>query len=187
MQTLRIAVLSVFLAVPLAAGQPPAPAPVPPSTQPAAAPPPATVPDQLARLNQTLEHIAQLLERQNDGQKLDLLLRRVEVGSRRVSSLEQQLDKAQSDKRSMEDTSYRMRSQLAAMKTRVEGLSPDEQAANQSTFEAGMKNMEDEAKLADLRVQQATQRVLDLQGELDGQKQDLQALQNLLDRKLQGQ
>lgn len=174
MRTLRIAVLAALLAVPLSAAPP-------------SAPTAGTIPDELSRLNHTLEHIATLLERQVDGQNLDLLLRRVEIGSRRVTSLEQQLEKAESDKRNLEDQSYRLRSQVAAMKSQLDGMSADEQAANQNNYELGMKNMKDEVKLSDFRVQQATQRVLDLQNELDARKRDLQGLQDLLDRKLQGQ
>ncbi len=187
MRTLRLAALAALLAVPLAAAQPPAPVPARPTAQPAAAPPPAPIPEQLAHLNATLEHISQLLERQLDGQKLDLLLRRVEIGNRRVTALEQELERAEGEKRSVEDGRYRLQFQIQAMRRQLDVLPSDPHDTNQSDLEAGIQNATNELRLSDLRIQQATQRVLDLQNELDGQKHDLQGLKDLLDRQLQGQ
>ena len=73
------------------------------------------------------------------------------------------------------------------MRRQLDVLPSDPHDTTQSDLEAGIQNATNELRLSDLRIQQATQRVLDLQNELDGQKHDLQGLKDLLDRQLQGQ
>ncbi len=187
MHTLRIAALAALFALPLAAAPPPAPASATPAARPAVAPPAAPVPEQLAHLNATLEHISQLLERQLDGQKLELLLRRVEIGNRRVTSLEQELERADGDKRAMEDQRYRLRAQIDSMTQELQAMSPSELEEKRQEYRHRLQNAQTELNVIDVRHQEATQRVLDLQNELEGRKHDLQGLKDLLDRQLLGQ
>jgi chromosome segregation ATPase len=143
---------------------------------------PAGVATELQRLNATLTRIATLLERQLEGQRLDLRLKRLEVASRRVESLEDDLARARSSRTSLADERFGMQSRLEMMATEVEQSDSD----SLPMYEAMTRQAERQMKLLDTRLAELDARILELENELTRRRDDLQALQDRLDRELDG-
>jgi chromosome segregation ATPase len=174
---LSAALLLALLAVPLEAiAQPRPPAQEPSGQEPAA------VAAELGRLNATLERIAGLLERQLQGQRLDLMLKRVDGASRQVDALEGELGRLRSGRSSLVDERFRMQSRLEAMVTEVEHSDPEALPA----YEAMSREAERGLKHLDTRIAETDARILELENELARRSGDLQALQDRLDRELDG-
>jgi chromosome segregation ATPase len=143
---------------------------------------PASVAAELGRLNVTLERIAGLLERQLQGQRLDLMLKRVDGASRQVDGLEGELGRLRSGRSSLVDERFRMQSRLEAMVTEVEHSDPEALPA----YEAMSREAERGLKHLDTRIAETDARILEVENELARRSGDLQALQDRLDRELDG-
>lgn len=183
-----LAVLAAPFLLVLALAPLPAPAgAVPGPDQPAAEEaPPEAVASELARLNRTLSRIVELLERQTEGQRLDLALKRLEVESDRVSALEEELRRAESSKQSLEDEEFMLRTRFSSLAAEVE------QAETETSVEQ-LRFLEQQAAQAERmldriasQVEEKERRILELQNELTRRRSDLQALQDRLDRQLEG-
>lgn len=143
---------------------------------------PAGVAAELQLLNSTLARIAALLERQLEGQRLDLRLKRLEVASRRVDALEDDLSRARSSRTSLADERFGMQSRLEMMATEVEQSDSD----SLPMYEAMTRQAERQMKLLDTRLAELDARILELENELTRHRDDLQAFQDRLDRELDG-
>lgn len=143
---------------------------------------PAGLAAELQLLNSTLARIAALLERQLEGQRLDLRLKRLEVASRQVESLEDDLARARSSRTSLADQRFQMQSRLEMMSTEVDQSSSEALPM----YEAMTREIERHLKLLDTRVAELDARILELENELTRRRDDLQALQDRLDRELDG-
>jgi len=154
--------------------------PQPPAQEPAVEP--AAVAAELGQLNATLQRIAGLLERQLQGQRLDLMLKRVEVASRQVNSLEGELGRLQSNRTSLADEHFGMRSRLETLDTEVELSEP----ASLPAYEAMIRQIEQGLKHMETRISEMDARILEVENELVRRRGDLQALQDRLDRDLDG-
>jgi chromosome segregation ATPase len=143
---------------------------------------PAGVAAELQRLNASLARIASLLERQLEGQRLDLKLQRLEVASRRLDALEGDLARARSSRTSLADERFGMQSRLEMMSTEVERSDSDALPM----YEAMTRGAERQMKLLDARIAELDARIAELENELRGRRADLQALEDRLDRELDG-
>lgn len=173
--SLLVLLIAVLAAVPVVgqeAAQEPRPAP--------------TVEEQLARLNSTLARIAELLERQVEGQSLDLALKRVQFGSGRVETLERDLRNAEDRRSSLSDEQYRIRSRLEMMAGEFEDLSPEQLEGRRPMYEQMIGQAERELEILDARLLETEQRIIDLENELTRRRDDLRAIQDQLDRELAG-
>lgn len=182
LRTLAVAVSVLLLAAPAApvAGQEPSP---PPGSSAEA---PGDVQDQLARLNRTLERIAGLLERQVEGQRLDLTLKRLELGNQRIRTLESELRSAEEKKRSLEDRQYEVQSRLKMFEDELERMEPEQIEDNRGSFTIMVGQAERELDVIEARLQETRQRILELENEVTRRRDDLRSLQDGLDRKLGG-
>lgn len=178
---LRAARFALSLLVVLIASSPTVAAqPDPPDQEPTAEP--IAVAAQLGRLNTTLERIAGLLEQQLQGQRLDLMLKRVDVASRQVDSLEGELARLRSGRSSLTDERFRMQSRLEELAMEVEHSDPEALPA----YEAMTREAERLLKHLDTRIGEMDARILEAENELARHWGDLQALQDRLDRELDG-
>lgn len=141
-----------------------------------------SVADQLDRLNATLTRIAELLERQAEGQRLDLSLQRVELASRRVDSVETELARARSERSSLQDNLYMMNVQLETLASQAERSDPEALP----TVEEEVRQTEHAMELLEARLKEREQSVLELENELARRQRDLEILQDRLDRELEG-
>lgn len=178
---LGLLALSVPAAFP-ALGQQPAPRKAPAETSQAT----PDVAEELVRLNRTLERIAELMESQAEGQRLDLSLRRLAVESERVAVLERDLRTAEATRTSLEDQRFSVRGRLTMLASEVETMPAD----TPPEHFRGVERMTEEAQRMLTRFQSQMeaqdQRILELQNELTRRRADLQALQDRLDRELDG-
>jgi chromosome segregation ATPase len=145
-------------------------------------PAPESVAGQLDRLNRTLTRIAELLERHIEGQRQEVSLKRLELATRRVETLESELARARSDLTSLEDNGYFVRSELETLASQAERSDPESLPA----LEDQVQETERTLRLVEERVKQRVQRILELENELTRRRQDLEALQDRLDRELEG-
>lgn len=144
------------------------------------------VQDQLARLNRTLERIAGLLERQVEGQRLDLTLKRLELGNRRIQTLESELRSAEEKARSLEDRQYEIQSRLKMFEDELERMEPEQIQDNRGSFTIMVGQAERELDVVEVRLQETRQRILELENEVTRRRDDLRSLQEGLDRELGG-
>lgn len=143
---------------------------------------PAAVAAELQRLNGTLARIAELLEHQLAGQRLDLRLKRLEAAARRVDALEGDLARARSGRTSLADERFQMQSRMETMATEVDQADPD----SLPMYEAMTGQAERLLAHLDTRIAELDTRILDLENELTRRRADLQALEDRLDRELEG-
>lgn len=143
---------------------------------------PAAVAVELQRLNGTLSRIAELLERQLEGQRLDLRLKRLEVASRRVDALESDLARLRSSRESLANEQFGMQSRMETMATEVEQADPD----SLPMYETMARQLERFLERRGTRIAELDARILEIENELTGRRADLQALEDRLDRELDG-
>lgn len=146
-----------------------------------AAEPPA-VAAELQYLNETLNRIATLLERQLEGQALDLQLKRLEVASRRVDSLEEDLSRVRSSREGLTEERMRVETRLEHLAVRVE----DADSEDLPEFEVALRQSQRMMDRLESRTSELDARILALENELTGRRSDLQALEDQLDRALAG-
>ncbi|HSL83327.1 MAG TPA: hypothetical protein VLF66_11170 [Thermoanaerobaculia bacterium] len=151
----------------------------PPSEVPAE---PAAVAAELRRLNGTLARIVELLEDQLEGQRLDLRLKRLEAAARRVDALDGELARAKSGRTSLADERFHMQSRMESMVTEVDRADPEALPA----YEAMTQQAERFLAHLETRIAEHDARILDLENELARRRADLQALEDRLDRELEG-
>jgi len=149
-------------------------------------PPERTVGERLDQLNGTLTRIAELLERQVEGQRLDLALKRVQFGSERVETLERDLRNAEDRRSSLSDEQYRIRSRLEMMAGELEEMSPEDLEGRRPMYEQMIGQAERELEILDTRIVETEQRIIDLEAELTRRRDDLRSIQDQLDRELAG-
>ncbi len=147
---------------------------------------PVEVESQLARLNRTLERIAGLLERQIEGQRLDLTLKRLELGNQRIQTLESELRQAEEKKRSLEDRQYEVQSRLKMFEDELERMEPEQIQDNRGSFTIMVGQAERELDVIEARLQETRRRILELENEVTRRRDDLRSLQDGLDRELGG-
>ena len=79
----------------------------------------ATLHSQLERLNDNIERIAMLLERSLQGQQLDLLIQRVEMGASRLAVAEQNLRSAQATRATLDNEKSEIEARLTQIAQRA--------------------------------------------------------------------
>ncbi len=148
--------------------------------------PAPTIEGELARLNRTLERIVGLLERQVEGQQLELTMRRIEVASSLSRSLAEELRRAREQRAAHEEERTRVQGRLASLAEAIEsgdesvfGTSPAQ--LKQYTDQMGL-----ELKLATDRIRDLDLRIAELENELASRRQEIRAWQDLVDRRLGG-
>ena len=161
-----------FLAVPPVAGR---------ETE-AAPPDRGSVADQLDRLNATLARIAELLERQAEGQRLELALKRVELANRRVESVEAELANTRSQRSSLQDNLSMVDAELESLASQAERSEPDDLPAVEEQVREAQRAME----ILKGRMEDRDRSILELENELARRRRDLEVLQDRLDRELDG-
>jgi len=141
----------------------------------------AEVPDQLALLNQTMAEIADLLERNLEGQRLGLVMARIQLSSSRSAGAEQQLSATRATRADLEDQKAKMESQLGNFADRLEIGQVDMSAED-------IETMADEStlqiKLLKNRIKALDREIVELEGALSRYQRDLDDWQTLIDRRL---
>ncbi len=103
-----------------------------------------------------------------------------------MASLESQLRAAESEHRSLEDERFHFRSTIETLGRQIEEMPADELEANRKSYDGMLRDARTALTRLESRLGEAERRVLDLRNALAAHSEDLEALENLLDRQLQG-
>ncbi len=148
------------------------------------APPQAAQAAQLAKIQVTLEKIAATLARQSEGQDLDLLMKRVQLGVSQISEVERRLKDAETRREQIQDRKVQHEMQIRMFEARSEraesdGMSPEDR-------EAFVLNMQDQLKRTTQRITTANAEINELQSRVTEAQSDLESWKTDLDRRLGG-
>lgn len=134
---------------------------------------------ELVRLNRSLEEIVTLLKQSVEHQELNLLIQRVELSGRRLSSLEDELARVRSSLDGFEEERVR----LEAMREQLESVQ-DPAREEAEDIERQVQDLDFALKLLKDQSWNREQRKLDLEGKISTLEEDLQALEGVLDERL---
>ena len=134
---------------------------------------------ELARLNETLEQVQNLLAQQVETQTLDLLLKRAQLVSGEVAQLDTQLRQARSERDELDDQRIQMQAHL--------------EAARDSNSDISFEDLENMTRYQTIGLHSITRRltkvdteIIEVQNRLDNKQRDLDDWRDLLDRRLSG-
>jgi hypothetical protein len=141
----------------------------------------AEVPAQLAQLNQTLAEIADLLERNLEGQRLGLVMARIQLSSGRSVKAEEQLATARATRADLQNQKARMEGQLQIFADQMDmgqvDMPPEqiEVMADESALQLDLLKK---------RIRGMDREIMQLENALARYQQDLDDWQALIDRHL---
>jgi chromosome segregation ATPase len=141
----------------------------------------ARILDRLTQIHGALERIADSLEGQLDGQRLDLMLKRLEVSERRVAPLEEQVRKAQAERSLLQDREERAELQLSEMADRI---AAGELELSDSEAEAAVAQMELDLEQFRSRISELDGQLAGLENELTRVREGIRDWQDYVDREL---
>ena len=141
----------------------------------------AEVPAQLAQLNQTLAEIADLLERNLEGQRLGLVMARIQLSSARSSRAEEQLSTARATRADLQNQKAKMEGQLELFADRMDLGQVDMPAEE---IEAMADESALQLNLLERRIKGMDREIMELENALARYQQDLDDWQALIDRRL---
>jgi chromosome segregation ATPase len=144
-----------------------------------AAPSEDAVARELARLNRSLEEIVVLLKKSAEHQELQLLIQRLELGGRRLTSLEDELARTRTSLDGLEEE----RLTLEAMREQFESVH-DPTRDDAEELEHQMQELDFRLKLIKDQSWSREQRKLDLEAKISTLVEDQQALEGVLDERL---
>lgn len=141
----------------------------------------AEVPAQLAQLNQTLAQIAALLERNLEGQRLGLVMARIQISSGRSTRAEEQLATARATRADLQNQKAKMEGQLQIFADQMDlgqvDMPPEqiEVMADESALQLDLLKK---------RIRGMDREIMELENALARYQQDLDDWQTLVDRHL---
>ena len=141
----------------------------------------AEVPAQLKQLNQTLAQIAALLERNLEGQRLGLVMARIQISSGRSTRAEEQLATARATRADLQNQKAKMEGQLQIFADQMDlgqvDMPPEqiEVMADESALQLDLLKK---------RIRGMDREIMELENALAHYQQDLDDWQTLVDRHL---
>ncbi len=141
----------------------------------------AEVPAQLKQLNQTLAQIAALLERNLEGQRLGLVMARIQISSGRSTRAEEQLATARATRADLQNQKAKMEGQLQIFADQMDlgqvDMPPEqiEVMADESALQLDLLKK---------RIRGMDREIMELENALARYQQDLDDWQTLVDRHL---
>ena len=139
------------------------------------------VPAQLARLNETLAEIADLLERNLEGQRLGLVMARIQLSSARSARAGEQLSIAKASRAELHEKKARMEGQLDSFADRMDAGRVDMAAED---IEMMADESARELKLINSKIKTLDREIMELENALARYGQELDDWQALIDRRL---
>jgi len=145
---------------------------------------PATLHSQLERLNDNIERIAILLERSLQGQQLDLLIQRVEMGASRLAVAEQNLRSAQTTRASIDNEKSEIEARLTQMAEELDRGNPD---MTLEEIEQYTRELDLHLQLLKDRLRDADREIIELENEVMRQRGHIRDWQDYIDEELTSQ
>jgi hypothetical protein len=139
------------------------------------------VADQLAKLNATLVEIADLLERALEGQRLGLVMERIQLSASRSANAEERLLTARTARDDLEEQKTKMKGQLEIFADRLDMGQIDMPAED---IEAMADESALQLELLESRIKSLDREIMVLENTLSRYQQELVDWQTLVDRRL---
>lgn len=136
---------------------------------------------ELRRMNKNIERIATLLERSVEGQNLELLMQRVEMGSSRLSVAEQNLRGAQTSRASIDDERREIEMRLAQLAGDLDSGTIDMPLEEIERF---TQELDLQLRLLKDKVREADREIIALENEVMRQRSRVREWQDYIDGKL---
>ena len=136
---------------------------------------------QLERLNDNIERIAALLERSLEGQHLDLLIQRVEMGASRLGVAEKNLRDAQATRSNLDDERFEIETRLARM---AESLDSGATEMSLEEIEMYTGELDLQLKLLKEKLRDADREIIELENEVMRQRGNIRDWQDYIDEEL---
>lgn len=138
---------------------------------------------ELARINQSMTQLVDMLRAATNRQSLEILLRRAELHYREMAPLQEDLRSARTEKRSLEEEHLRLQTIYNQLGEEIELGDPD-----MSTSVAGRKAMrrdlEDQIRFVKTRISNAEQRVAELESEVADGRRKVEVIEGMIDDRL---
>lgn len=147
-------------------------------------PEPPSLQQEIARLNVTLKEIAGLLAKQLEGQETDLLIRRIELGSR---SLEPRKERLRLAKASLTDLQGEEKNLVRTLEIMEEQRSKqlDAGGGESEPWETlQLQQMEDRVETVKRRQQELKREILELENDVAAREEDMRLLEQVIDSRL---
>lgn len=149
--------------------------------QPDTSPPISVSETHLSEISSSLARIADLLERQAQGRRLDLAMQRIELRQRRLAPIESRLRSARSSRKSDMQQRSRMESQLENMANQFESgvleMDPTELSRMTDHFES-------ELNLIKARLAATDDEIASLENEVSHYLREIEDWESWVDREL---
>lgn len=152
---------------------------------PAPADPAARLVQEVGALNRNLERVATLLEEFLAKQEMDMLMKRIEFKSRRLSPLEQELRDARQERSRREEERSSLRVQLEEMERALEDEETEGAGAphiewtptTKALMETRMTFLRDALDALDLRI-------MELENDLASRREEIEGWEEFLDKEM---
>jgi chromosome segregation ATPase len=152
---------------------------------PAPADPAARLVQEVGALNRNLERVATLLEEFLAKQEMDMLMKRIEFKSRRLSPLEQDLRNARQERSRREEERSSLRVQLEEMERALEDEETEGAGASHIEWPPGTK-VQMETRMTFLRdaLDALDLRIMELENDLASRREEIEGWEEFLDREM---
>lgn len=147
-------------------------------------PPPSTLVAEVARLNETLERIAELLASQADTQQIDLGMKRLEMLTARLERSERELRGLRSTRSSLETERIAMEEQRAQAELQRESLDAEEGQSERAR--AFFRQIDRQLERVREELGDTERQIVEIENQTATQRRDLAAWQDFVDRRLGG-
>ena len=143
----------------------------------------ADISGELAKLNQAVREIADLLAKQSEGQKLDLLMKRLDLASAKATQLEQRQRSLQAEKTSIEDQRNQIDGAIKEFQAQAQTQASE---SRRPELQAAVDRAEIQLKGFASRLQSLSQEIAETETQLAAQREELKEWQRTIDRRLSG-
>lgn len=137
---------------------------------------------QLTRLNKNIERIADMMNSFLEGQRLELMIQRVEMGASRLSSAEESLRKAKATRASIEHEKTELEARLAQIADQLDqgltSMTADELDSYTREIDLQLRLMKD-------RTREADRQIIELENEVMQQRANVRDWEDSIDRLLE--
>lgn len=150
------------------------------------APPPeaATLQSEIARLNQSIAQLVTMLRENMERQRLDLMLRRVEILHLDLAPLQEELRSARADKRSLEEEQMRLQTLFNDLEQQMSRSHDDAQVLRTSEEDQREHDLKVQLKFLAGRVDSAEQRIVELENELADKRRQIDFFEGIVDNRM---
>ncbi len=138
-----------------------------------------SIPEELARLNLTMQEIVKLLKQQVEGQDTSLLIKRVELSGRTLIAKKERLRKVKSEAADLEEEEESLTQLLEAFEQQL-----SEMTENEVHQQMQMGSMEQRLKSVKRRRQELARELMVLENDVATGEEDMAVLEAVLDERL---